>query len=288
MKRLPLIVFVGLVAFAVAQDRLVFRDRKKDPRVQIEGNQGFFIPDKSFELSGNVVVRQLVDKLTMSCQKATGDLVKVTGKTEFDNVHLTGGVQVDQIGQTSSFGATGSKADYDLKDSLRHLNLGGNVVLDFSGESDVKADPKKQGSKPGKKSSTLNVKATDADVTFKKITKDNKESIEVQAVTVTGPIQFNGNEVTKVEGKTSTQKFTARADRMTFRAKGESGNAEVRLTGNLEIHQQDDSGDGPDIAGAKSLVLQLNDNYEIISIRFSSDGSGQIKTTFPPKGKGGR
>ena len=285
MKRFALFVLVGVVALAAARDRLTFRDSKKDPHVQIEGDNGFFIPDKSFELTGKVIIQQLKDKFTLTCDKATGELGKINGSMEFNKVHLTGSVTATQVGEKSSFAASGSKADYSLNESSRELAMSGGVNIDFSGSSEVKP------STPGKalilRNSAMNVKASNTVINFKKVMKEKKEVIEVQTATVEGPIDFHGTQTDKSSGKTTNQKFSAKADKMTYAIKGESGEREVKLTGNLEIHQADDNGDGPDITGARTLVLQLDDQFNIVKVRFSSDGAGQIKTVFTKSRKGG-
>lgn len=264
MKRFSLLVLSGFVAFAFAQQRIVFRDSKKNTRVQIEGNQGFFIPDKSFELTGNVIVKQIVEKLTMTCAKATGDFVKVAGKTEFDNVRLTGGVKVTKASDTTAFGATGNSADYDIKGDQRVIKLNGDVTLDFRAT--------------GSQTSTWNAKASSATVTV------NKSDNFLDAANLSGPLTFNGTEVER-SGKTT--KFTVKAQTFNYRAKGESGNPEIRLEKNIEMSQEGGDQDA-EITGAQLLVLELNKENQITKIRFSSGGEGQIKSTFIQTKKGGR
>lgn len=279
MKRLLIFVLLGTTAFAATQNRLVYRDSKKNPRIQIEGNNGFFAPEKSFELSGNVVVKQLEDKLTMSCGKATGDFVKIENKSEFDKVRLTGGVKANQEGKGSSLAASSTSANYDLNGSLRTLVLNGNVKLDFSGTSEVKGT---------KKDSVMSVDASSANVVFRKTNPDaKKNTLSIESAEIDGPITFDGVETSKADGKVKKQKISVKASKLTFTAKGESDAPEVRLTGNLEIHEEDENGEGPEISGARLLILQLDKDFNIVKVKFSSDGVGQIRSVFNTKsGKG--
>ncbi len=279
MKRLLIFALLGTTAFAATQNRLVYRDSKKNPRIQIEGNNGFFAPDKSFELSGNVLVKQIEDNLTMSCGKATGDFVKVDNKSEFDNVRLTGGVSAKQEGKASTLTASGSSADYDLKGALRSLTLRNNVKLGFSGTSEVKGTTK---------ASTMTVDASNANLIFRKTQPDaKKRTMQIESAEIDGPIAFDGVEVSTTDGKVKKQKLSVKASKLTFTSNAETGTSEVRLTGNLEIHEEDENGDGPDISGARSLVLQLDKEFNITKVKFSSEGVGQIRSVFNTKsGKG--
>ncbi|MBS1702200.1 MAG: hypothetical protein JST12_11105 [Armatimonadetes bacterium] len=260
--------------------RLTYKNPATNPRIQVEGDNGFVEPEKTFELSGNVLIKQNEQKLTVTCAKAVGDFVKVDKKTDVDNVHLTGGVRAEQIGKKGKTIATGNKADYGIKGALRYLNLTGSVRVDFAGSEEVEEKP---GQKSTKTSNTV-FTASAGELTFQKVKgSDGNETYEVQTADVTGPIQFDGTQVTTTGGKTTHQKLSVSAKRLTFERK--DGGAEIKLSGDLVIHQEDD-GEGPEITGAQTLVATLNEKNEIVKLVFSSEGIGKIKTVYKG-GKGG-
>ena len=90
MKRFYVLVTLGLFSLAAAQKLIVYRDNLKNPHVIIQWTQGFLAPGENFELNGNVQFKRIETdgkaETVMSCSKASGNLVKLKNKTEFDKV----------------------------------------------------------------------------------------------------------------------------------------------------------------------------------------------------------
>lgn len=302
MKRIQLVVGIGLISIAVAnspqvQKPIIYRDNAKNPRIVIQGNQGFFAPGESFELSGNVQIKRLsqsgsgVVETLMTCAKASGDMLKIREKMEVDKVRMTGGIKFSQTSKESSINASGDNAEYDLKGNLREVNVNGDVNINFGGTS-----PKETVNKAGQKvkstvTSTMNTTSKSATLTFKTILDEKKNEIaELQIATIRGPIQFNGTQLVKEGGTEKLQKVFAKADKMTYNIAGESGR-EVRLEGNLEFREVEGTGDGAMVEGATLLILQLNDKNEITKLKFRSGAGQQVTTTVTkdsPKKSGGK
>jgi hypothetical protein len=278
MKRFQLVVFIGLFSLALAQKQITFRDSVKNPHIIVQGNQGFLVPNEGFELAGNVQIKRIEDGGTgkvetlMTCAKATGTFNKKTGKTEVDNLKMTGGIQFTQTGKKGSTSATGDSAEYDLKDGLRIININGDVKVSFEGDSEKKTDKKTV----EKIHSTMSTSSQAATLTFRsKKDANGKEISEVQSAIIRGPIQFNG---TQLAGE-KLQRVSAKADKMTYTILGESKAPEVRLEGNLEFRELDGE-DGAVIEGATLLILQLNDKNEIVKLQFRSDKINPVRTTI--------
>ena len=296
MKRFQLVVMIGLVAMVNAQPQtgthrqIRFQDSAKKPNIVVMGNEGFLKPGESFELSGNVQIRQGEEQTTITCAKATGNFVKVGNKTEFDNVKLTGGVKLNQVTLTkdgspsSTVGATGDRAEYDLKDAFRVVKLFDDVVVTFQSE-ETRAAIKT--TKAVDITSDMKTTAKSAVLTFKQRTdpKANKNYAEMQSAVIDGPIQFTGHQIIKEDNKIKQQKVTAKADQMRYTVSGSSGHPEVRLEGNLEFHQLGADDDGTVVEGANLLILTLDDNFNIVGLKFSSNGGNQVKSTLS-KGDG--
>jgi hypothetical protein len=294
MKRFQLLVFLGLFSLAAAQKPIVYKDNAKKPTMIIQGNQGFFAPGENFELSGNVQIRRLSSsgdssvETLMTCAKASGNLVRVNNKVEVDSVRMTGGIQFVQKGENRSTTASGDSAEYDLKDGLREVNVKGGVEISFDSQSTREAikDGKKESVKT---SSTMNATSRSATLTFKtKIDEKKKETTELQSAEVRGPIQFNGTQLVKDATGEKQQKVFAKADKMTYSIRGESGNREVKLEGNLEFRQNNGVDEGSIVEGANTVVLQLNEKYEILKLRFKSEGSNKVETTITKIGSKGK
>lgn len=284
MKRLYIFALLGLVTLAIAQAPFVIRDSKTNPTIYIEGLDGTIEPDNSFELSGKVVVKQITDGITMTCSKVTGKLVKVGSATEMDDVKLTGGVKVTKVSADSTVNVSGGSGNYDLKGDLRQITLNSNVSFGFVG-----TEAKKVGNATQKKDSDMTAHGSSVVTTFKKTKKagTQKEIAEIQSATLQGPITFSGTQISKVDDKIKTSKFSAKADKMTYSASGSAGSPEIVLTGkNIEITQSGDD-DGIDVSGAKVITLTLNSSNEIVRIKFSSGGGEQVKTVYTKDGKGG-
>lgn len=295
MKRFLPIVFLGLFSLAVAQKPIVYKDNAKEPRLIIQGNQGFFVPGESFELNGNVQIKRISGsgdsslETLMTCSKASGTLVKINGKMEVDNVRMTGGIKFSQTSVNNSTVATGDSAEYDLKDGLREINVKGGVEISFGGKGTTEK-PKKDGKKELIQiNSVMSTTSQSATLTFKiKIDDKKREVADLQSAIVRGPIQFNGTQLTKDASGERQQKVFAKADKMTYTISGESGKPEVRLEGNLEFRELDSADGGAVVEGATLLILQLNDKKEIIKIRFRSDEGKQVKTTITKADSNGK
>jgi hypothetical protein len=296
MKRFQLLVFLGLFSLAAAQKPIVYKDNAKNPRLIIQGNQGFFVPGESFEISGSVQIKQMSTDGTkvetlMTCTKASGNLTKVKDKVEVDQVRLTGGISFTQKGENSSTTASGDSAKYDLNGELREVTVEGDVKISFDGNSKkvlTNADGQKVQSKV---SSTMTTTSRSATLVFKTTTSDKKVQIaELQSAVIRGPIQFNGSQLDSGSPGAKLQKVFAKADKMTYTNSGESKNPEVRLEGNLEFRRLDGADEGASVEGATLLILQLNDKNEITKLRFKADTGQQVKTTISKvdsKGKRG-
>jgi hypothetical protein len=290
MKRIQLVVGLGLFSFAFAngplvQKPIVYKDNAKNPRMVIQGNEGFFVPGESFELSGNVQIKRLASggnvETLMTCSKATGNLLKIKDKMDVDKVRMTGGIKFIQSGEENSVTTSGDSAQYDIKGELREVNVTGDVHVDFGSKG-----KKDTVSKSGKKeqanvSSTMNTTSRSATLVFKKkVIEEKKEIAELQSALIRGPITFNGTQLIKDSSGEKLQKVFAKADSMAYSIKGESGNREVRLEGNLEFRELDGNNEGAMVEGASLLVLQLNDNGEIVKLKFTSSEGEQVKTTI--------
>lgn len=265
----PILVAIAVPAaltFASTQKQLVYVDSVKNPRIKIVGKGGFWIPDDSFEFKGNVQVDHFVEKFKLTCEKAVGKFVTVANKTEIDKVSLTGGVHAVKSSDSIVLSADGNQADYNIEGDNRNLKLHGGVILD------VKSS--------GKEPSAWHVTGASANVNMKK-SGDFLNSAKLE-----GPLVFNGTQLKKVKDKQVETKFKVKAREMTYASRGESGNAEIRLSGDIEIVQQEGS-DEASISGAELLVLELNQDRQIIKVRFSSGGGDrQIKTTVTKSGSG--
>jgi hypothetical protein len=296
MKCFQLVIMLGLVAIVSAQPQsgthrqIRFQDSAKKPNIIVMGNEGSLKPGESFELSGNVQIRQVEEQTTITCAKATGSFVKVGGKSEFDNVKLTGGVKLSQVtldksgNPSSTVGATGNRAEYALKDTLREVKLFEDVVVTFQSEESKVAS---KTSKASEITNDMKTTAKSAVLTFKKRTdsKTKKDFSEMQSALIIGPIQFSGHQIVKEDNKIKQQKVTAKADQMRYTVLGASGHPEVRLEGNLEFHELGANDDGTVVEGANLLILILDDNFNIVSLKFSSSEGSQVKTTVS-KGDG--
>ncbi len=288
MKRLQLIVLLSLFSLAVAQKPIIFRDNAKNPKVTIQGNQGFLIPGNgptapgSFELTGNVQIQRAIEgaETIMTCGKATGIFFKKNAVTEVDKVRMTEGIHFTQKGKASSVDATGSSADYDIKDSLKEITINGDVKVSFEGTSDG-TTTKKDGSKtPNKTNSTMTTTSKSATITFKTVIDDKKkETSEIQTAIVHGPIHMTGVQLIRDADGEKLQKVTARADQMRYTISGDSKNPEVTLEGNLELQNVDATGEVATVEGGDRLVLELNKKNEIIKLKFIAPQGKQVKST---------
>lgn len=294
MKRFQLVVFLGLFCLASAQKPISYRDNAKNPSVSIQGNEGYLIPGESFELNGNVQLRRInadsdakVETL-LTCAKATGLIVKLNKKTEFDQVRMTGGIEFTQKGKKGVTTATGTSGEYDLKEGgAREVTINGDVKIGFAGQE--KNDATKT-TKASIVDSTMSTTSRSATITFKTKLDENKKQVsEIQSATVRGPIQFNGTKLSKDADGEKRIKVSAKADQMRYTISGENGSPEVRLEGNLEFRELGGD-DGAVVEGASLLILQLNDKNEIIKLKFKSGAGQQVTTTLlkmDSKGKKG-
>lgn len=282
MKRLPLIVFLGLFSLALAAQKVItYRDSAKNPHLIVQWNEGYLVPGEDFELSGNVQIKRLDNTGTngtvetlMTCAKATGKMVKIGSKTEVDDVKMTGGVHLTQTGRISTTEASGNSMTYLMKSGDREVNLNGDVKIDFAGAETVKGV---------KSNSKMTTTASHANLIFAVKSDGKKEYAEVQTATINGPINFTGY---KVGDGGKTQKVAAKADKMTY-THSVDGKPQVTLEGNLDFRELEGD-DGAVIEGANIVVLTLNDKNEIVKLKFSSGSSGQVKTTITQAEKQGK
>jgi hypothetical protein len=288
MKRLQLIVSLSLFSIAVAQKPIIFRDNAKNPKVTIQGNQGFLIPGNgpnapgSFELTGNVQIQRAIKdaETLMTCGKASGIFFKKDGTTEVDKVRMTDGIHFTQKGKTSSVDGTGSSADYDIKDTLKEVTISGDVKVSFEGTAEG-STTKKDGTKtPNKTNSTMTTTSKSATITFKTVLDDKKnETSEIQTAVVRGPIHMTGVQLVRDADGEKLQKVTAKADQLRYTIRGDSKNPEVTLEGNLEFQSVDATGEGATVDGGDRLVLELNKKNEIIKLKFIAPEGKQVKST---------
>jgi hypothetical protein len=264
MKKSTVWIVLGMSAFAIAQQRLVFKDRKKDPNIRIEGNKGMVVPDKNFEISGNVVVENYAQKLIMTCNQAVGDLIKIKNKSDFDNVVLTGAVVVKQADNEQTTLLKCAKANYNLQgNQMVKLVLTRDVYISFYSSDTAKSDAVVTGSS----AVAIIDRSEDAG-------EDKVQSLELQ-----GPVLYKGKQfVQDGTGKGIVRNFTVKADRLTF--------TKARLIGNLEIQQTDDGIDTAEVTGAQVAILEFDNKNVVTRIRFSSEGQGQIRTVLKKRGGG--
>jgi hypothetical protein len=263
-------IIIGLSAFAVAQQRLVFKDSRKNPRIRIEGNRGLVIPDSKFELSGQVIVQNFEDKLKMSCEKVTGDLIKEGTKSGFDNVRLTGGVKVVMGEGVEIVNMSATSANYDLQGTDKSkITMSGSVDFAFVSTKD------------SAKSRDLKVTASSLETM---LLREKGVKNPVLSAKLTGGVTFVGVEVKKGKDEKSgkdvvtSQKLQIKANEATYLKRGESGNGEVILKGDLVFLQNPGDDDGAEVTGAQSAILELDDLNRVKLIRFSAGGQGANRT----------
>lgn len=274
MKNLMNCLVASAAVLALAQQgRIVFKDKRSDPTLQIEGNKGMVEPDNRFELDGNVVIRQPKEGFVMTCASAKGDLVKVSGKdaagktvsrTEIDNVKLTGSVKMNQQVESGTSEFTCASADYSLDGALKKIKLNGGIKLVQKGSTAAK-----QG---------FTVTGSSANATLRK--KGNGS--DLSTATVNGPIVFDGSEVYKNPTGTHLRQVSAKSDSLTY-TRNDDATAQVVMRGNIELKQSTAEDDGPEIIGAQTITFDLNVQGNVIRVRLSA-GEGNIKTVYKKKG----
>lgn len=273
MKHLMNCLVASTAVLAFAQGRLVFKDKRNDPSLQIEGNKGMIEPDSRFELEGNVIIRQPKEGFVMTCATAKGDLVKVNirdvnGKTvvstEFDNVKLTGTVKINQSVTSGSSEFTCASADYNLDGALRKIKFNGGIKLVHKGSTAAK-----QG---------FTVTGSSANATLRK----KGQNSDISTATVNGPIVFDGSEVYKTPSGSQLRQVAVKSDSLTY-TRNDDDTAQMVLRGNIDLKQSTAEDDGPEISGAQTITLDLNVQGNVTRIRMSA-GGGDIKTVYKKKG----
>ncbi|HLO97413.1 MAG TPA: hypothetical protein VK171_02360 [Fimbriimonas sp.] len=273
MKHLMNCLVASAAVLALAQGRIVFKDKRTDPSLQIEGNKGMVEPDNRFELDGNVIIRQPKDGTVITCANAKGDLVKVSAKdaagktistTDIDNVKLTGGIRITQQNESGSSELTGTSADYNLDGSNKKIKLTGNLKMTHNGA--------------GQSKSAFTLTGTGANAILRKQGKDSKLS----SATLTGPIVFKGNELYKTAEGTKLREMSAKSNSMTYTL-NEDESGQMVMRGNIELQQSTPDEDGPEVTGAQTITLDLNKKGEVVRVRLSA-GEGSITTVYKKKG----
>jgi hypothetical protein len=265
---------IGVSALAFAQARIVFKDSRKSPKIQIEGNRGMIVPDTNFELTGNVVINNFEQKLKLTCEKAAGDLIKSDGVSQFDNVKLTGGVKAFLDDAETNAQTTSSSAFYNLVGKEQaELSLQGSVALTI-----------RNGAKGVNNDSV--VTAQSAKVT---INRKAKEQDRLVSAKLDGGILFKGLQIKKEEGKVTSQRLEVKAEEATYTKAGKSGKPEFQLQGNLVFLQNPDEEGGVEVTGAQRAIFELDETGKVTRIQFSSDGQSTkkpIRTVIKKKGGG--
>jgi hypothetical protein len=240
MKRTTSLVLISLMAFAVAQkkDPLVFRDDKKNPTIILQGDGGFYVPYESFELDGNVSLKLIPQQLTLACNKASGKILGSKGKTEIDNVRLTGGVKITVDNKAFLVTINGGAADYDLQNTSRLIKLKGNSTFNFKSK--------------GEPASSLDAKSSNADISLSRT--DNI----VLTASMTGGVTLNGVEMQKVDNGFKRVKFSVKAQSLKYAEKGADGNREVRLEKDIVVTRASDEGEA-EVTGQVKTTLKKGD-----------------------------
>lgn len=273
MKHLMNCLVASAAVLALAQGRIVFKDKRTDPSLQIEGNKGMVEPDLRFELDGNVIIRQPKDGTVITCATAKGDLVKinlrdVNGKTivgtDIDNVKLSGGIRVTQQNESGSSELTGSSADYNLDGTNKKIKLYGSLKFTHKGTGQAK--------------SAFTITGSGANATLRKQGKDSKLS----TANLSGPITFNGSELYKTPVGSRLREMSAKSNSLTYTL-NEDETAQVVMRGDIEVKQSTPEDDGPEVTGAQTVTLDLNKAGEVTRIRLSA-GEGSITTVYKKKG----
>lgn len=272
MKRIFGLAMCFLAVAIVADKRLTYVNRRKDPTVRLEADRGLVIPDENFILEGNVIVDNIAGNVRMNCDSATGKFVKSNGRTELNEVRMTGNFKLVQTSpEGNKTAATAEKGTYDLVDSkLVDVSLTGSVNANL-----LSVNPKK---------SDFTVKAQRGTARLDRTEKERDK--QLVSATFSGPLTFSGYQLEPDEKskKVVRKDVDGKANQLTFTRNGTSGRPEIRLVGDIEFLEKTDNDETGFVTGAQVAILELNAKNEIVKIRFSSDQKGQVKTVVKPSG----